>query len=71
MNKRELFVVCCTVLTLAGCSTLSSLSALRSQQTSLSDSTLSDTTVTGITSDRDSQGGQANSSYLGWWGDET
>jgi len=59
MNKPELFIVCCAVLTLAGCSTLSSLSAIRSQQTSLSDSTLSDTTVTSVSSDRDSQGRQA------------
>ena len=56
MNKPVLSVVCLTCLTTSGCDTLSNVSGIRSQQRALADSTLSDTTTTSVSSDRDSQG---------------
>ncbi|MGI9295934.1 MAG: hypothetical protein ACR2PS_18275, partial [Pseudomonadales bacterium] len=59
MNKVVKSVVGYASLTMVGCSTLSNLAAVRSFETSLADSTPSDTTITSVTSDRDSQGRQA------------
>jgi len=56
MNTAGKFVVCFTCLMIAGCGTLSDLSNSRSRQSLLADSTQSDTTVTSVISDRDSQG---------------